>query len=133
MSESQPSSASPSPSQEDNLEERIRAAFALPSDAPLPKVKEGTLLRYHEYLAQKISFPFQALYDDTSPPIRQLVRHVTVVGLSDNPRRRQYGLFCKVQIGDAVTEVPLADLGIPEDNPNFQLIEDYLRWLWSSS
>ena len=119
--------------QEDNVEDRIRVAFGLRNNAPLPTVSKDTLLQYHEYLAEKISFPFPALYDDATPPVRQLLRHVTVVGLSDNPKRRQYGLFCKAQIGDAVTELPVADLGIPEDTSNFQLIEDYLHWLWSGS
>jgi hypothetical protein len=60
------------------------------------------------------------------------VRYVTVVGLSDSERRRLYGLFCKVQIGEETVELPLADLGIREDDPNRQLVDDYLHWLWYS-
>jgi hypothetical protein len=122
-----------SPRPADNEDDRIRAVFALPGGASLPKVSKETLLQYHEYLTQKLSFPFQALYAETQPPVRQLVRYATVIGLSDSVQRRLYGLFCKVQIDEAVVELPLADLGIRDDDPNRQLIDDYLHWLWSSN
>ena len=117
----------------DREEDRIRAVFALSADAAVPKVGKETLLQYHEYLAKKLSFPFQALYAETTPPVKQLVRYVTVVGLSDSARRRLYGLFCKVRIDGAEQELPLADLGIQESDPNRQLIDDYLYWLWNSN
>ena len=113
-----------------NEEDRIREVFALPNGAPLPKVGKESLLQYHQYLAEKLSFPFPALYAETTPPVRQIVRYITVVGLSDSERRRLYGLFCKVRIGEAIVELPLADLGIREDDPNHQLVDDYLHWLW---
>jgi hypothetical protein len=116
----------------DHEDARIRAVFALPSDAPIPKVDKESLLQYHKFLAEKLSFPFPALYAETTPPVRQLVRYITVIGLSDSERRRLYGLFCKVQSGDSIVEIPLADLGIREDDPNRQIVDDYLHWLWYS-
>jgi hypothetical protein len=133
MSETHVSPANRLPRPADTEEDRIRAAFALSNDAPLPKVSKETLLQYHEYLTQQLSFPFQALYAETTPPVRQIVRYVTVIGLSDSVRRRMYGLFCKVQIENAVVELPLADLGIHDNEPNRQLIDDYLHWLWSGN
>jgi hypothetical protein len=124
-----PISRSPLPANSED--DRIRAVFRLPGGAPLPEVNKDTLLQYHEYLTQKLTFPFQALYAETQPPVRQLVRYATVIGLSDSVRRRLYGLFCKVQIDGAILELPLADLGIREDDPNRQLIDDYLHWLWT--
>lgn len=129
MSEQAPAASRPPPA--DNEDDRIRAAFGLPAGAPLPEVNKDTLQQYHEYLTQKLSFPFQALYAETQPPVRQLVRYATVIGLSDSVRRRLFGLFCKVQIDEAVLELPLADLGIREDDANRQLIDDYLHWLWT--
>jgi hypothetical protein len=113
-----------------NEEDRIRAVFELPSGAALPQVNKDTLVTYHEYLLGRLSFPFHALYMETTAPVRQLVRYVTVLGLSDDVRRRLYGLFCKVQIDDAVVELPLADMGLREDAPNRQLVDDYMYWLW---
>ena len=116
----------------DNEDDRIRLVFGLPSHAPLPKVSKDALAKYHEYLLGKLSFPFQALYAETVPPVEQIVRYVSVVGLSDNANRRQYGLFCKVELGDREVELPLAEMGLREDDPNRQLVDDYLYWLWNS-
>jgi hypothetical protein len=126
-------SAASRPQPLEREEDRIRVAFGLPPHAPLPKVGKETLLQYHEYLTRKLAFPFQALFAETTPPVRQLVRYVTVLGLSDDVRRRQYGLFCKVQIDGTVVELPLADLGLRADDPNRELIDDYLSWLWNSN
>lgn len=116
----------------DTEEDRIRTVFGLPGHSPLPEVGKDSLLKYHEYLTEKLTFPFQALYAEINPPVRQLVRYVAVVGLSDSPNRRRYGLFCKVQLGEDLLEVALADLGMPEDSPVQQLVDDYLYWLWNS-
>lgn len=113
-------------------EDRIRAVFSLPPHAALPPVSKDTLPQYHEYLAGKLSFPFQALYIESTPPVKQLVRYVTVVGLSDSLRRRMFGLFCKVQVDETTVELPLAELGLRDEDPNCQLVDDYCQWLWSS-
>ena len=112
-------------------EDRIRLVFGLPDHAPLPPLNKETLAQYHEYLLGKLSFPFQALYAETVPPVKQIVRYVSVVGPSEDTRRRQYGLFCKIELGDRTLEVPLAEVGMREDDPNRQLAEDYLYWLWN--
>jgi hypothetical protein len=116
----------------DQEEDRIRLVFGLPLHAPLPKVGKETVAQYHEYLLRRLSFPFQALYSETVPPVKQIVRYVSVVGPSDSLSRRQYGLFCKVQMGDRTVELPLAEMGMREDDPNRQLVDDYLYWLWNS-
>ena len=113
-------------------EDRIRLVFGLPSHESLPTVSKDTVAQYHDYLLRKLSFPFQALYAERAPPVRQIVRYVNVVGPSDNANRRQYGLFCKVELGDQTLELPLAELGMREDDPNRQLVDDYLDWLWKS-
>jgi hypothetical protein len=120
------------PKATDTEEDRIRAAFGLPGHAPLPKLSKETLAKYHEFLLGKLTFPFQALYVESAPPLTQLVRYVSVIGLSENPRRRMYGLFCKVQVDDRVVELPLAELGMREEDPNCQLVDDYVYWLWNS-
>lgn len=109
----------------------MRAVFGLPGHVPLPSVGKETLSQYHEYLLGKLSFPFQALYAETVPPVKQIVRYVKVVGLSENAKRRQYGLFCKVDLGDRIVELPLSEMGMQEDDPNRQLVDDYLYWLWN--
>jgi len=116
----------------DNEDDRIRLVFGLPSQSPLPTVGKDTVAKYHEYLLGKLSFPFRALYAETAPPVSQIVRYVNVVGPSENASRRQYGLFCKVELGDRIVELPLSELGMRDDDPNRQLVDDYLYWLWNS-
>ena len=38
------------------------------------------------------------------------------------------GIFCKTRKGRYEINLPLGELVVPEDSPNFQLIEDY--WYW---
>ena len=92
--------------------------------------KPPTLLKYREFLAANLSFPFEALYAETTPPVRQLFRYVTVIGLSDAPDRLN-GLLCKVPGSQGEVEMPLAELGVPEVNPNHQLVDDYAYWFWN--
>ena len=41
------------------------------------------------------------------------------------------GIFCKARKGRYKIDVPLTELEIPQDSPNFQLIEDYWFWFWN--
>ena len=99
--------------------------------APIPKVSHETLLAYREFLLARLEFPFEALYAETSPPVRRLFRCVSVVGLSDVIPQRLHTLLCRVRNGGEEMELPLGELGIPEDNPNHRLIDDYTLWLWN--
>ena len=41
------------------------------------------------------------------------------------------GIFCKTRKGKYETNLPLIELEVPDDSPNFQLIEDYWYWFWN--
>ena len=41
------------------------------------------------------------------------------------------GIFCKTRKGQYEINLPLIELEIPQDSPNFQLIEDYWSWFWN--
>ena len=41
------------------------------------------------------------------------------------------GIFCKTRKGRFEVNLPLIELEVPEDDPNFQLIEDYWYWFWN--
>jgi hypothetical protein len=117
----------PTPSQD----ERIRRVFALADDVPLPAVSDQTLAAYHEYLLANLSLPFDALYCPTGGEMRQLIHYVHVTELTD-PRQgvmhNLHGLYCRASNAKEVLDLPLADLGVREDNPNCQLIDDYAYW-----
>ncbi len=109
---------------------RIRAVFGHSNNDPIPRVSHETLLKYREFLVANLSFPFEALYADTMPPVRQLVRYVVVIGLSDTHHRLD-GLLCQVRNTQGEIEMPLAALGVREENPNHQLVDDYAYWFWN--
>lgn len=114
-------------------EERIRAALGL-MHGPLPEVQSEWLHRYHEYLSANLSLPFDAEYAEDITGYRQLVSRVTVVALlhpDEHGRHEDFGLLCRARRGTDEIEVPLADVELRTDSPNFQLIEDYWFWFWN--
>ena len=110
---------------------RIRKIFGLPDKAPLPRVGDETLAAYYDYLAAQLSLPFEALYCQNDGEMRQLIHYVRVTELTD-PRqsrnRNLHGLSCTVQDLRETVELPLTELGVREENPNSQLIDDYAYW-----
>jgi hypothetical protein len=113
-------------------EDRIREVFQLAADIALPCVTMATLARFHAHLARYLTFPFQALYADTHPPVRQLVRYITVTGLVHVAGSASRGIHCRVEGVPGVRELPLVDIGLQEDNPNCQLVDDYAYWFLNS-
>jgi hypothetical protein len=108
---------------------RIRAIFGLATDAPLPHVTVHTLLTYRQYLARHLAFPFQALYEETKPPVRRLVRYITITGLVDTINDLSEGILCTVEGIQPIRQLPLIEVGVREDDPNYPVIDDYAYWL----
>ena len=114
-----------------NQDDRIRKVFGLLEESPIPPVRQETLAAYYDHLIAQLSLPFDALYCHAGGEMRQLVHHVQVTELID-PRQvhnhNPHGLLCKAQNHREALEVPLAEFGVREDNPNCQLIDDYAYW-----
>ena len=123
--ESEFSSADALPQKLDTEENRICAVFGHPRSGPPPKVTHDSLERYRDYLATRLSFPFQALYMETEPRAARSVRYVKVLGLSKRIRNR---LWCVVHDGGRRVELPLAEISVFESHPSFQLLDDYNYW-----
>ena len=101
---------------------------------PLPAVESRWLCKYYEYLAARLSLPFEARCTDDISGLRQLSPRVTAVALVDpdgNPSRENSGLTCTVRSGTLEAEVPLVELEVEEGSPNFELVEDYWYWFWN--
>jgi hypothetical protein len=114
--------------QPENEAERIRAVFGLYGEAALPPVNGQTLRIYRDYLAAHLSFPFSAIYAESRPPIRRLVRYVNVMRLQDVGSRPAQGILCDIDGTIAVRELPLLEIGVRDDDPNYRLIDDYAYW-----
>ena len=112
--------------------DRIQAALGPLGDRSV-RVDDETILRYYRYLAANLAFPFTAYYPLPKTSQEEVEYRATVVELLD-PRKHVGGEFdgilCKVRKGQFEVNLPLTELNIPEDSPNFQLIEDYGRWFW---
>jgi hypothetical protein len=114
-----------------NQDDRIRRVFGLPTEAPLPLVREETLAAYYDYLLANLSLPFDALYSQNGGKMRHLIHYVQVTELL-NPRHNrnhsQHGIMGRAQHHRELLELPLDEFGVMEDNPNCELIDDYAYW-----
>ena len=119
----------PKPDQRD----RILAALR-PLGGHLPSVDEETLSKYYTFLSARLSFPFTAYYPEPTTTLEEVRHRCAVVELlnSTNDIRDEFGgIFCKIRKGKYEINLPLIELEIPQDSPNFQLIEDYWYWFWN--
>jgi hypothetical protein len=121
------------PPGEQDRESRIRAALGI-DRGPLPKIKAEWLRQYRLHLSSKLLFPFFARYNEESAGRAPVVFYVEVFGLADpdeTPDVENSGLLCRALKNVREEEVPLVDLEVDEDHPNFQLLEDYWYWIWN--
>lgn len=112
---------------------RILRALGL-AEGPLPAVDDETLARYYAYLSQNLSFPFEATYPEPTNRREVQLYTCTVRELVD-PSQDAYtefdGIFCKADKGGFEVNLPLIELEVPQQSPNFQMIEDYWYWFWN--
>jgi hypothetical protein len=116
-------------------DQRDRIIEALgPLSEHVPSVGEETLARYYQYLTARLSFPFTATYPAPTSLREKIEFGCTVLELLDplyDVCDEFDGIFCKTRKGKYEVNLPLIELEIPQDSPNFQLIEDYWFWFWN--
>ncbi len=115
----------------ENEDSRIRRVFELAEGVPIPPVSQSSLLKYREFLEASLSFPFQALHSETKAPVRRLFRCVQELGLSPATSRRASTVMARVNNAHGETEIPLDELGVRDDDPNHQLLDDFAYWFWN--
>ena len=128
----QPTQIKTPPLSEKDQDDRVRMALGLTHDDPLPEISLETLLTYHRYLKAKLKFPFKAYCgeEDVGPFSRKRAT-MTITGLLGPMREGlsvEDGLFCKGRGRGDKIEVPLAEIEVGKNNPNFKLISDYAYW-----
>ncbi|MBC8875687.1 MAG: hypothetical protein H8E44_40185 [Planctomycetes bacterium] len=116
----------------DEQKDRIRTVFELSSNEPLPGVDDDTLLAFYEYLAENLSFPFEAEHTPESGtlfPSTYLVKVIRLDDADDEPMIDEtYGILCETRQGRRVVTLPLGQLGVKKGRPYRQLIADYCDW-----
>jgi hypothetical protein len=114
-------------------EARIRSALGLEC-GPLPALGRVWLRKYYEYMASHLFLPFEARCAENTGSFREPTDPATVLDILDplrHPSEDDAGLVCRVRRGPQEEHVPLVDLEVDEDHPNYQLLEDYWYWVWN--
>jgi hypothetical protein len=92
----------------------------------------ASLAKYHAHLREHLHFPFQAIYAETTFPVRHLVRYVSVLGLLPVVGSASRGIHCRVEGLPHARSLPLVDIGMPDEHPNYQILDDYAYWFLNS-
>ncbi len=111
-------------------EDRIRAILGLTSDDPLPEAGEKELRRYHAYLQEQLSFPFNAEIWVQAGPFSGQMRPITVYRLLriEEGGTEGNGLLIEGSLGEDRAIAPLSELETGADSPNRRLLQDYSYW-----
>ena len=122
----QPTAIITRPLSTDDQDDRICMVFELTSDDSLPYNSEATELIYVNYLKANLRLPFSARSFD---PIKGRKREVTVTGMCEEfPIDEGFGVVCDVLDGGEKAQIPLSKLKVDSDNPNYQMVDDYITW-----
>lgn len=126
----QPANIVTKPLSMDDQDDRIRAIFGLTSDDPLPESDDESLAAYYRYLADILSFPFEAKYSFEPAPMQSKTCSITVLGLLDPDEfpGDDYGLFCRARRDAEEIELPLTEVEVGKGKPNRRIIGDYSYW-----
>jgi hypothetical protein len=109
-------------------DDRIRKIFGLTAEDALPKVHLQHLLRYRDYIREKISLPMQAfnlqIGQDEAVYSAQTV---TIIAFDEKPTI-QSGILCTVIADGQVRIAPLLELVLAKRLSN-QFVDDYRYWI----
>lgn len=120
------------PRSELNQEDRI--LDALGSVGYIPRVDEGPLSQYYKYLTEHLCFPFSAHFPKPMNSKEDNEFRCTVLELLDPTKHLGDvfdGIFTKTSKGKYEINLPLIELEVSDDSPDFQYIEDYWYWFWN--
>lgn len=111
-------------------DDRIRAVFELTSDDPLPEADDQSIVAYHKYLANKLTFPFEAKHLFETGPFQPKTSSITVLGLldPDDFPGDEYGLFCQALRDRQRIELPITEVEVGKRDLNRRLVVDYSYW-----
>ncbi len=131
----QPTEITTRPLSAKDEDDRVRMAFDLTSNDPLPDVDDDTLETYHEYLSKNLVLPFDAEHTSETGPFSDRTIQVKVTGLGDPDDEpmidEMYGILCEARHDRRTVTLPLGELEVKKGKPNRQLVKDYCYWFWN--
>ena len=127
----QPTEIKTPPLSEKEQDDRVRMAFGLTHDDPLPDVSPETLMTYYRYLAANLKFPFFISYWAKSGPFSSK-KVIVPISRLDPPVEDEFdeeaGLYGIGVDQDEEIEIPLAEIELKKKEANYRLISDYSYW-----
>jgi Calcium binding len=119
------------PLSEKDQDDRVRMAFGLTHDDPLPEVSPETLMTFYRYLAANLKFPFFTSSWAKSGPFSSKKLTVPITRV-DPPAEDEFdeeaGLYGIGIDQDEEIEFPLEVIELKTNDPNYRLISDYTYW-----
>jgi hypothetical protein len=127
----QPTEIKTPPLSEKDRDDRVRMAFGLTHDDPIPLVSPETLLTYYRYLSVHLKFPFFSfVWEKTGSFTRKKL--MVPISRLDPPVEDEFdeeaGLYGIGGHHDEEIEFPLEVIELKKQDPNYQLLSDYTYW-----
>ena len=123
----QPTEIKTPPLSEKDQDDRVRMAFGLTHDDPIPDVSPETLMTYYRYLAANLKFPFFTSYWAKSGPFSSK-KVIVPISRLEPPVAEEFDEECPLYgIGiddDEEIEVPLEVTELKKTDPNYRMIFD---------
>jgi len=115
---------------------RLRAVFGLEEDAPLLGLNGRSLELLYDHLLNQVTFPFRGEYKLGEGPQAEIADAIVdgLMEFDETPDLLLHGLVCLARIntedGMQGMKVPLAEIVISQEDPSYDLVEDYCIWFW---
>ena len=129
----QPTQIITPPLSEKDRDDRLRRAFGLTHDDPIPLISQKTLHTYYVYLMDHRTTPFRAFpLEEEFGPASRTRDAITIIGLSEPDSSEPFdedGLICLARAGSEEIDFPLDAVEVKKKHPNFKLLSEYAYWL----
>jgi hypothetical protein len=114
--------------------ERMAPIFGITTDDNWPDINHQSMEILYDHLISNVSFPFKAEFSMPDPEKGgEAITDIYVDNIVDPDlidETEAYGLICEAREEKGGFKVPLSEIVIKQDDPNFNLIEDYCIWYW---
>jgi hypothetical protein len=119
---------------EQQAKKRLAAVFDVDADGDLPPVNMRTLEVYYDYVKSKIQYPFRGVFtmQNGEATVYIDVEAISIMDTDETPELDKYGLICEVKYEGQIGKMPIAEIVINQEDPNYDYIEDYCIWFWEN-
>ncbi|MDH4199631.1 MAG: hypothetical protein OEV66_04545 [Spirochaetia bacterium] len=114
--------------------ERLNPVFGMSPEEDWPEINGQNMEIIFDHLISAASFPFPAEFSMPDPEKGgETITDIMVENILDPDSTEaidSYGLICDAHDEKGSFKVPLSEIVIKQDDPNYHLIEDYCIWYW---